>query len=412
MRRERAADVLLVASLFSCAAAVPVSDTFWGGLFFHTTLAAAVGGVADWFAVHSLFRRPLGVPFGTDVISQSREKIIRMARELLTEELLTVPRLYRLLKTHSLAEGAAVWASENEETLRAVLSDAVDACLSVLDERKLAAMTEEDIAKRIEREDWASSLAEAFPRLLPVLGGQSFLSAVSSAARTFLSSALSEELLHDLYRAAWDAYEEKGPMRGMLRGLLSSQLGLTDEKAVALIRQKAMALADDLGHPESEAAKRMETFFRALSERMKTDEEFRQKINAAVSAALLALWRRRGVDFMGNIFKQKKKEAVQAVADDLYDRLRVFLANPEKCRALDRRLLRRLVPYLPKIRDALGTAAEAALAGYSGRDMAQIVEDGVWHDLQMIRINGSFIGALLGALSFGLFYFVSGGVVL
>ncbi len=412
MRRERAADVLLVASLFSCAAAVPVSDTFWGGLFFHTTLAAAVGGVADWFAVHSLFRRPLGVPFGTDVISQSREKIIRMARELLTEELLTVPRLYRLLKMHSLAEGTAVWASENEETLRAVLSDAVDACLSVLDERKLAAMTEEDIAKRIEREDWVSSLAEAFPRLLSVLGGQSFLSAVSSAARTFLSSALSEELLHDLYRAAWEAYEEKGPMRGMLRGLLSSQLGLTDEKAVALIRQKAMALADDLGHPESEAAKRMETFFRALSERMKTDEEFRQKINAAVSAALLALWRRRGVDFMGNIFKQKKKEAVQAVADDLYDRLRVFLANPEKCRALDRRLLRRLVPYLPKIRDALGTAAEAALAGYSGRDMAQIVEDGVWHDLQMIRINGSFIGALLGALSFGLFYFVSGGVVL
>ncbi len=412
MRRERAADVLLVASLFSCAAAVPVSDTFWGGLFFHTTLAAAVGGVADWFAVHSLFRRPLGVPFGTDVISQSREKIIRMARELLTEELLTVPRLYRLLKTHSLAEGAAVWGSENEETLRAVLSDAVGACLSALDEKKFAAITEEDIAKRIEREDWASSLAEAFPRLLPVLGGQSFLSAVSSAARTFLSSALSEELLHDLYRAAWDAYEEKGPMRGMLRGLLSSQLGLTDEKAVALIRQKAMALADDLGHPESEAAKRMETFFRALSERMKTDEEFRQKINAAVSAALLALWRRRGVDFMGNIFKQKKKEAVQAVADDLYNRLRAFLSDSEKCRALDRWLLRRLVPYLPKIRDALGTAAEAALAGYSGRDMAQIVENGVWHDLQMIRINGSFIGALLGALSFGLFYFVSGGVVL
>ena len=75
-------------------------------------------------------------------------------------------------------------------------------------------------------------------------------------------------------------------------------------------------------------------------------------------------------------------------------------------------MLWRLAPYLPKIRDALGAAAEAALADYSGRDMAHIVENGVWHDLQMIRINGSLIGALLGALSFGLFYFVSGGVVL
>ena len=412
MRRERAADVLLVASLFSCAAAVPVSDTFWGGLFFHTTLAAAVGGVADWFAVHSLFRRPLGIPFGTDVISRGREKIIRMARELLTEELLTAPRLYRLLKTHSLAEGAAVWISENEETLRAVLSDAVGACLSALDEKKLATMTEEDIAKRIEREDWASCLADAFPRWLPVLGGQAFLSAVSSAARMFLSRTLSEELLHDWYRAAWEAYEEKGPMRGMLRGLLSSQLGLTDEKAVALIRQKAMALADDLGNPESEAAKKMETFFHVLSERMKTDEAFRQKINAAVSAALLALWRRRGVDFLADIIRKKKEEIAPVAASDLYNRLRVFLSDPEKCRALDRRMLWRLAPYLPKIRDALGAAAEAALADYSGRDMAQIVENGVWHDLQMIRINGSLIGALLGALSFGLFYFVSGGVVL
>ena len=412
MRRERAADVLLVASLFSCAAAVPVSDTFWGGLFFHTTLAAAVGGVADWFAVHSLFRRPLGIPFGTDVISRGREKIIRMARELLTEELLTAPRLYRLLKTHSLAEGAAVWISENEETLRAVLSDAVGACLSALDEKKLATMTEEDIAKRIEREDWASCLADAFPRWLPVLGGQAFLSAVSSAARMFLSRTLSEELLHDWYRAAWEAYEEKGPMRGMLRGLLSSQLGLTDEKAVALIRQKAMALADDLGNPESEAAKKMETFFHVLSERMKTDEAFRQKINAAVSAALLALWRRRGVDFLADIIRKKKEEIAPVAASDLYNRLRVFLSDPEKCRALDRRMLWRLAPYLPKIRDALGAAAEAALVDYSGRDMAQIVENGVWHDLQMIRINGSLIGALLGALSFGLFYFVSGGVVL
>ena len=201
-------------------------------------------------------------------------------------------------------------------------------------------------------------------------------------------------------------------MREMLRGLLSSQLGLTDEKAVALIRQKAMALADDLGNPESEAAKKMETFFHVLSERMKTGEAFRQKINAAVSAALLALWRRRGVDFLADIIRKKKEEIAPVAASDLYNRLRVFLSDPEKCRALDRRMLWWLAPYLPKIRDALGAAAEAALADYSGRDMAHIVENGVWHDLQMIRINGSLIGALLGALSFGLFYFVSGGVVL
>ena len=158
---------------------MPVSDTVWGGLFFHTTLAAAVGGVADWFAVHSLFRRPLGIAFGTDVISQNREKIIRMAKELLTEELLSVPRLYRLLKTHSLAAGAAGWISENEETVRALISEIIGVCVSSLDGRKLAAMTEEDVSSFIEREDWAQFLADESERLKPLLGGRPFLSAVS-----------------------------------------------------------------------------------------------------------------------------------------------------------------------------------------------------------------------------------------
>ncbi len=409
MRRERAADVLLAASLFSCAAIAPVSDTFWGGLFFHTTLAAAVGGVADWFAVHSLFRRPLGIPFGTDVIPRSREKIIRMAKEILTEELLTVPRLYRLLKAHSLSAGAAVWISENEEKLRAVLSDAVGACLASVDGRKLVAMAEEDVEIFIEKEDWARILADEGRRLLPVLGERPFLQALSLAARQFLSGALSEEILRDLYRAAWDAYEEKGAMRGILRGLLGSQLGLTDERAVALLRQKAMELAEDLENPESEAAQKWKNFIQMLWERLEMDAALRQRVNAVVSVALLCLWRRRGVDFAANILAGQKERAAAAVTDALCGRCLRFLSDSEKRKALDRWLLWRIVPYLPILRDALGRAAEAALSGYSGRDMAQIAENGVWRDLQMIRINGSLIGALLGALSFGLFYWASGG---
>ncbi len=412
MRRERAADVLLVASLFSCAASVPVSETFWGGLFFHTTLAAAVGGVADWFAVHSLFRRPLGIPFGTAVIPKSREKIIRMARELLTQELLSVPRLYRLLKEHSLSEGAAVWVSENEETLRAVLSDAAGACLSASDGRKLASMTSEEVETFIAREDWARLLADVSARLLPTLGARPFLAAVSSAARRFLADTLSEERLQDLYRAAWAAYEEKGPMRGMLRGLLGSQLGLTDEKAVALIRQKAIDIAEDLERPESDAAQKLQSFFRAWSERLETDAALRENVNAAVSSFLLSLWRERGADMSAEMFRCKRDEINRMIVDAVYARIGGFLFDPLKRKALDRWLLWRLVPYLPRIRDALGQAAEAALAGYSGEDMARMAENGVWHDLQMIRINGTLIGAILGALSFGLFYFVSGGVVL
>lgn len=48
----------------------------------------------------------------------------------------------------------------------------------------------------------------------------------------------------------------------------------------------------------------------------------------------------------------------------------------------------------------LGESAESALSRYSGKEMADLIENSVWHDLQMIRINGSLIGAFLGGLSY------------
>lgn len=44
--------------------------------------------------------------------------------------------------------------------------------------------------------------------------------------------------------------------------------------------------------------------------------------------------------------------------------------------------------------------------------MADLIENSVWHDLQMIRINGSLIGAFLGGLSYIAFYWISGGAPL
>ena len=68
--------------------------------------------------------------------------------------------------------------------------------------------------------------------------------------------------------------------------------------------------------------------------------------------------------------------------------------------------------YLPAIQQAIGDSAERALSAYSGREMAELIETNVWHDLQMIRVNGSLMGAVLGALSYAAFYGMSGGALL
>ena len=47
---------------------------------------------------------------------------------------------------------------------------------------------------------------------------------------------------------------------------------------------------------------------------------------------------------------------------------------------------------------------------YDGNYLAQQLESSVWYDLQMIRVNGSLVGAILGAVIYLVMYAVKGGV--
>ena len=57
-------------------------------LFGFVSEAAVVGGVADWFAVTALFRKPLGFPWHTAVITRHRGRVISGREELLDFEVL------------------------------------------------------------------------------------------------------------------------------------------------------------------------------------------------------------------------------------------------------------------------------------------------------------------------------------
>src|SRR5213076_3094040 len=60
-QRRLALGVLLGACALA-ALAFPLRSRWWGGLILAIAEAGIVGGLADWFAVTALFRRPLGLP--------------------------------------------------------------------------------------------------------------------------------------------------------------------------------------------------------------------------------------------------------------------------------------------------------------------------------------------------------------
>lgn len=409
--RKRTADAILAASVLAAAAAAPVSASFWGGLVFHTALAAAVGGAADWFAVNSLFRRPLGIPFRTELVPRSRGKIIGMARDMVEKEILTVPRLYRILKQHSPSAAFFSWLTANRESLRPVLEKAAEAVVSEEAAARAAGLSGGCLQNALQRADWSGVLRTAVRSLSPEEAARLFCPPLKLGLKHFLREAVSEGEWLSLYREAWERYEGKGSGRAMLRGLLQSQLGLTDDKAAALIEEKVMDWAEAAGDPESAPAKSLAAAYAAFGNRLETDEAFSAEVNRVAGEAALR-WCSGGADGFSRWCIAHRKGAAALLAKRAEEWLLEKGCDEAFLRRTDRWLLLRAAEYLPRLHRWLGDSAEAALSRYSAKEMADLVEQGVWHDLQMIRVNGSAIGALLGGAAYLAFYVLSGGAVL
>lgn len=106
-RRSQIANYILITAAVILLLAYPFQDFFVGGLLTHLAGAALIGGLADWYAVTALFRRPLGISFKTALIPNSKERIAEMARHMIEYEILTVSNMYNVLKHHPILGGDA-----------------------------------------------------------------------------------------------------------------------------------------------------------------------------------------------------------------------------------------------------------------------------------------------------------------
>ncbi|MFC2607771.1 MAG: DUF445 family protein, partial [Selenomonas sp.] len=60
--------------------------------------AALVGGIADWFAVTALFKKPLGFPWHTALLPRRRESFIEASVTLVQKEFFSRRKIFQALQ--------------------------------------------------------------------------------------------------------------------------------------------------------------------------------------------------------------------------------------------------------------------------------------------------------------------------
>ena len=375
----------VAAAVFAVSLAVPAPNA-WVLLLRSVAEAALVGGLADWFAVTAMFRRPLRLPIPhTAIVPAHKDRIGEGLARFLDQHFLTRDLLIAELRALRVSERLAAWLADrrNAAALAAQMAKALPFVLRAVDDRQIKAFLGRALGAQL-RSAPLGSLAGQLARVMTAAGyHEAVLDRALDYARDFL--ARNEERLLETVSERRRSWIPRAINREIARGLLRG----------------AAELIGDLRKPEG-AARR--SLLDAIDE-MAADL-------ADGSQPVLDAGRSR-------LFKQPELQAwIAASWDKGRDLALADLAAPSS------RLRRTLALAIASIgetlssdiamRERLDTAIEALLAEalpwreelihfvaevvrkWEPRGFSERIETAVGADLQYIRMNGTIVGGLVG----------------
>jgi uncharacterized membrane-anchored protein YjiN (DUF445 family) len=395
--------LVLLTAVALAAAAYPVRARWWGGLVLAIAEAGIVGGLADWFAVTALFRHPLGLPIPhTAIIPANWELMARRVGSMVGDRVLTkdyvTHEIGRFDVAELLARGAErIKAADLEAAVRAVARWAAD---------EITPSASGDAALWVTRLARANPIAPLLATGIEIARKQGWDQRLIEAMAAALMDALDRE---DFRAAVGDAVDEvlagyraqMGVYPRILMGLAST-LGLIDrERIVTALHQALKKIADD---PDDPLRRRLIQTLAALPERLRTDPDLADRVEAAkeellASPAIERLLEDAAVGLRKIVITDlaaRPSELVSWITARL-DLARRTLAEDTALRqSLDRWLKDRLIEAVNRYHDRIAHFIERGVHALGPEGAVRLIEEHAGDDLQYIRVNGTVVGGLAG----------------
>ena len=349
-----------------------------------------IGGVADWFAVTALFRRPLGLPIPhTALIVERKDQFAATLGQFVQENFLNADVLAERIRAARLVPRLATWLADKDNAAR-FAGHAADLVVTVAE-----SMRDEDVQRVLTAElTRALDAVEVAPlagRVLRVIiaGGHH-----AELFNTIVSGA--DRYLADHYAELRDVFEGESP-----RWVPDAVYRLVFDRLHARLRQRLAAMAAD---PDDETRHQFEQWLAGLPDRLETSPELRERGERLKRDVLGSTAVR---DWSSSLWQQAK-DALRAQAADPESELRGRLADAlvaaGRRLGSDRNLqegLERMVEsgaraLAGQFHDELAGLVTGTIERWDAAETSGQLELLLGRDLQFIRINGTVVGAGVG----------------
>ena len=411
MHNRNRANIIL-AVVFAVFAALTVLKYIYRGSFLLGLLAFAaeaslVGGVADWFAVTALFRKPLGFPWHTAIVPNNRAKIIEKVSDIVSRELLSVDALKSRLSGLELTEAildrlsAAFDRTSMEKGFRDFFSEKAGAA----DMAELTEKMESFIKSGLSKEDISVWIRDVLVKSFDEGRQKEWFSALLSRAAEIAAKPSTREKIHQVLKRQETANEANtGAGAFFVRTLLnvSRNSRHTNLASISEILQKELVgVLIRVRNPADPVFSRLEENSAHFVQRMDEDEALLDVIQTWKNGILERVDLSQTLEkLVASVVQSKlhRDEAAQWLAshlDGYWHELRQDAVMKQWVDDLLKNMLEKIIRDEHHI---IGEVVAETLGSFTDERLVQFIEDKAGNDLQWIRINGSIVGAIAGAL--------------
>jgi uncharacterized membrane-anchored protein YjiN (DUF445 family) len=388
-RRRATALLAVVTALFVTVTAVGVHGTLLGYVQAGAE-AAMVGGVADWFAVTALFRRPLGLPIPhTALIVERKDQFAATLGQFVQENFLNADVLAERLRSAGIVPRLAAGLADKVNATR-FAGYAANMSVTVAD-----ALRDEDVQRVL-----AAELGRALDAVdVAPLAGRVLRVVVAGGHHADLFDMImraADRYLADNYTELRDVFEREAP-----RWVPDAVYRRVFDRLHGRLRQRLAAMAAD---PDDPTRRQFDEWLTGLPGRLETDPALRERGESLKRDVLGSPVLR---DWSSSLWRHAK-ETLRAQAADPDSELHRRLA--EALAALGRRLesdqvlqdgLERMVEsgaraLADRFHDELADLVTGTIARWDAEQTSSQLELLLGRDLQFIRINGTVVGAGVG----------------
>ena len=388
--RRRATGLLVVVAVVFGLSTAFVSKASWLAWVQATAVASLVGGLADWFAVTALFRRPLGLPIPhTAIVVARKDRFAETLGSFVQESFLTPDAVSARLRASAALPRAAAWLAD-EDHARALAGRAAEALVGAADmlrDTDVHDALDGIVRRRLEE----IALAPVAGRAMEHLTRDDRHEPVLDAALQSLSRYVSVNGA-DMHRRL--GMQSPWWLPGSVSTRMVSRLLARTETVLAemaadrrhpLRRHLAEAMGDLAGRLQNDPV------MHRRGEELKA--EFLSQPTVRELAA--AIW--------SDVKEELRGQSVQPDSD-LRRRLAGLISrsggrlatDPELAAAVERSVDDLVKVVLTAFDEELVALVTGTIARWDAMDTSRRLELLLGPDLQYIRINGTVVGALAG----------------